>query len=1057
MKKNLLLLWLLMFTNVVLAQNLPNNFYRVQVGGTNATISNPTTMAFLPDGRILVADQSGKLLVIKNDILLPIPFVTLSVDATGERGLIGIAIDPDFTINGYIYLYYTVKGAGNNPSHNRISRFTADKVNKDIADVGVGETILLELSNLDLKATNHNGGCLGFGIDGKLFVAIGDNAHGGDRIQQDTTAYFGKILRLNKDGSAPTDNPFYSSKNPENVASRIWAFGLRNPYTFSIQPITGKLFLNEVGQNTWEEINDASIGGRNFGWPDYEGMSTDPEKLFNYKNPTFTYNHSATITQPSGCAITGGVFFSPKNTNYPLEYVDKYFFQDFCGGWIYYLDPTQNNPVVKKFGDGLGFNTLGLNVSPDGNLYYLNRVNKALFRIEYDTKFLILQSPQSKTVHVGESVSFQVLPSGTGPFTYQWQKNGIDIANSDLIDYSIKNIQFQDSGSYRVKVMKADGSVLISNEAKLTVLPTNSKPTAMILSPLKIPQQYYIAGDTITLLGNGVDKEDGTLPLSVYEWHVDFHHNTHSHDQPPIFGQKELKIPIPNQGETSDNVWFRFTLIVKDSQGQIGIDSVDVYPRKSIITLATNPAGLQLALDGQTFIADTSFVSVQGMKRTFSAPTQIKNGVHYKFVSWSNSLDSTQTIPTPTTNTKYLATFQQQLSSPTITFLNNTTAKAGDRVIITGTNFLGATAVLFGDTATESFTVISETSISAVIGKGGSGNVTVTTPSGTGTFAGFTFVPKPIILTNGSTTHLWDGKGVVLFTNLGKGFTYQWLRNGILISGAINSTYTAIESGDYTLRISLNGISEVSVAKQVNIVFGLASNNFSIVINGTSCNGSNNGILSIKAATKLNYIATLTGNGSPKIMTFTDSVTINNLPAATYNLCITIDGQSNYSNCYTVSVTQPSPLTVFAKVNDVLGNIELELNGANLYHILVNNKVYNVTGSNFSALLEPGNNDIMVSTDKECQGVFTKLINLNQNLSPYPNPFQNILYLNFGSPTLGPENISVYNLNTGVEVFHADYKNLTGVLPINLSTLPKGAYGLNLIINNTKKTFKIIK
>lgn len=197
-----------------------------------------------------VAQQNGTLRVIKDGTLLAAPFVTLSsVSSTGERGLIGIALDPDFTTNKYVYLYYTTSIA---PIHNRIVRYTA---NGDVA-LGGSELSILELDNLS-GATNHNGGALAFGLDGKLYVAVGDNATGSHAQNLDT--YHGKMLRINKDGSAPTDNPFYSP-TASDQRKRVWSYGLRNPYTFAIQPVTGKIFVNDVGQGSVEEINDATVG-----------------------------------------------------------------------------------------------------------------------------------------------------------------------------------------------------------------------------------------------------------------------------------------------------------------------------------------------------------------------------------------------------------------------------------------------------------------------------------------------------------------------------------------------------------------------------------------------------------------------------------------------------------------------------------------------------------------------------------------------------------------------------------------------------------------------------
>ena len=220
-------------------------------------------MAFAPDGRLFVCEQGGRLRVIKNGVLLATPFVTVSTDSSGERGLLGIAFDPDFANNQFVYAYYT---ATTPTLHNRVSRFTA---NGDVAVPG-SETIILDLNNLS-SADNHNGGAMHFGIDGKLYIAVGENANPPNA--QTLSNLLGKMLRINADGSIPTDNPFFNTASGVNRA--IWALGLRNPFTFTVQPGTGRIFINDVGQDTSEEINDG-IAGSNYGWPVTEGATSDP-------------------------------------------------------------------------------------------------------------------------------------------------------------------------------------------------------------------------------------------------------------------------------------------------------------------------------------------------------------------------------------------------------------------------------------------------------------------------------------------------------------------------------------------------------------------------------------------------------------------------------------------------------------------------------------------------------------------------------------------------------------------------------------------------------------
>src|ERR1043166_1000800 len=323
-------------------------------------LTNPTAMAFAPDGRIFVCEQGGTLRVIKNGALLPTPFLTVTVDSAGERGLLGIAFDPNFVSNQLVYVYYTVP----TPAHNRVSRFTA---NGDVALAG-SEVVLMELPNLS-TATNHNAGAIHFGADGDLYIATGDNANGNNA--QSFSTVLGKMLRITSTGAIPTDNPFFNQTTGDNRS--IWALGLRNPFTFAFQPGTGRMFINNVGQSTWEEINDG-IAGANYGWPICEGPCSPPDPRFT--DPIYFYANTGV-----DCAITGGTFYNPDVVQFPSDFVGKYFFADFCGGWIRVLDPA-NPATASDFANGIS-NPVDLKVSPDGTLYYLARGTGSVGRISF--------------------------------------------------------------------------------------------------------------------------------------------------------------------------------------------------------------------------------------------------------------------------------------------------------------------------------------------------------------------------------------------------------------------------------------------------------------------------------------------------------------------------------------------------------------------------------------------------------------------------------------------------------------------------------------------------
>ncbi len=330
-------------------------------------LANATAFAQTPDGRLLVAEQSGALRVVKNGGLLGTPFVQLGVDSNGERGLIGVAVHPDFASNPFVYVYYTTAAGG---VHNRISRFVA---NGDVA--GSSEQILVDLPGLS-SATNHNGGAMRFGVDGRLYVGVGDNTS--TSKPQNPADPFGKMLRFTDDGSIPSDNPFCTTLG--NLSCAVWALGLRNPFTFAVQPGTGRIHINDVGQDSWEEIN-LGTSGANFGWPGSEG----PTSTAGVSAPLFAYRHSAASPAGSGpggfftgAAITGGAFY-PASGPFPAPYRGNYFFADYVNGFIGRLDLGNGNAAY-AFARGLDL-PVDMLVGTDGALYVLERYGIARFSV----------------------------------------------------------------------------------------------------------------------------------------------------------------------------------------------------------------------------------------------------------------------------------------------------------------------------------------------------------------------------------------------------------------------------------------------------------------------------------------------------------------------------------------------------------------------------------------------------------------------------------------------------------------------------------------------------
>jgi glucose/arabinose dehydrogenase len=328
-------------------------------------LSGATAIAQTPDGRMFVTQQSGELRVVTaGGSLVSTPATTLAVDSSGERGLLGVAVHPSFASNGYIYLYYTTPDSG---THNRISRFTLINPTSNTVSAG-SELVIADLPALSASATNHNGGALHFGTDGKLYVGVGDNATGANA--QSLATRLGKMLRYNDDGTIPGDNPFMATTTGDNQA--IWAMGLRNPFTFAVQPGTGTIYIDDVGQSTWEEI-DLGTAGANYGWPGSEG----PDDLTSgLTGPLFTYNHNAASPPGSGpggfftgIAIIGGAFY-PDSGPFPAAYRGSYFFADLGSEFVARYDAVNN--AAYSFG-ALDDAPVGMLTGLDGALYVLTQ------------------------------------------------------------------------------------------------------------------------------------------------------------------------------------------------------------------------------------------------------------------------------------------------------------------------------------------------------------------------------------------------------------------------------------------------------------------------------------------------------------------------------------------------------------------------------------------------------------------------------------------------------------------------------------------------------------
>ncbi len=367
-------------------------------------LNGVTALEVLPDGRVLVCEQTGSVRIVENGKLLEKPVLTLPVDEYWERGVIGITFDPEFSHKPYIYVCWIAKEPY---PHHRISRFT---LKGNVALPGSEKLLLSGDDQTKMGGTvpaGHQGGALHFGKDGKLYIAIGEQTAKMPAQKIDT--FLGKILRINRDGSIPKDNPFVNEAKGKYRA--IWARGARNPFTFAVRSSDGLLLINDVGDNHGEEIN-VGRAGANYGWPMVAHGNQPAYKSDKFDGPIHWYPRSS----------VNGADFCEKASNWPRKMHERFFFADYVHGWIKSINPDNNPREATTFGTGFR-RPVDLRFAPDGSLYLLVRNawviddkfeggTGALMQISYQKKGLRRKKKQAVKI---DSPSVLLTENSTDP------------------------------------------------------------------------------------------------------------------------------------------------------------------------------------------------------------------------------------------------------------------------------------------------------------------------------------------------------------------------------------------------------------------------------------------------------------------------------------------------------------------------------------------------------------------------------------------------------------------------------------------------------------------
>jgi len=669
-----------------------------------------TALAFTPDDRLLVTDRTGRVRVSKPGSTN----TTVALDISGkvcsnsERGALGIAVDPNFGTNHFVYLYYTYKKFGVCPEHqpeqnnnpvNRVSRFV---MNGDTLSPASEEVLI---NNIPSPNGNHNAGDLHFGKDDKLYVSVGDGScdyaeptkcQPENDASRDKHVLLGKILRINTDGTIPADNPYAGNSNgvrcgiltnnnarggsaaaPGTVCKETFAMGFRNPFRFAVDPdATGtSVRVNDVGGARIEEVDQVRSGG-DYGWNCREGtlvLNTQaPCPAPNMVGPIHQYGHT------TGCSsITGGAFV-PNGAGWPSYYDDAYLFGDYVCKRIFRMKPLSGGGFERTtFATDLAIGgpvslAFGPEGSPyDGSLYYTTYAGGGqVRRISY---VVGNKAPTASVKVTNENYGEQTKEfqfSGqdstdfeSGPLTYAWD---FDYANDTFepdpnATGATASHTYGTQGTYTVALRVTDDEGA-SDISTVQVYPGDTAPPRPVIGSPAAGKLFRV-GEGIALSGSATDADEPNNAPSL-QWEVIRHHtapNTHTHPLKQGTGSTlPFTAPGPEDLRSMNPAgnYLEIRLTATDSQGLSTTVTRNLKPKTTYVRFATRPTAFYLVLNGTKFRAPRTFLSWEGYKLNVSAPPQRRDGRWYVFRAWSDGRGNPHTIVTPENNTTYVATFR---------------------------------------------------------------------------------------------------------------------------------------------------------------------------------------------------------------------------------------------------------------------------------------------------------------------------------------------------------------------------------------------------------------
>jgi glucose/arabinose dehydrogenase len=648
-------------------------------------LSLPTAFASLPDGRIFIAEKHGVVRLFKHGALQPTPVIDLRarVNSYQDRGLLSLALDPDFATNGFLYLLYTFDDDATDdtgPKTGRLARYTVvgDSASPDSELVLLGSVVGSSCNALPKgsdcipsDATSHSVADLAFAPDGSLFVALGDATRADivadmALLAQDVDWLGGKLLRISRTGQGLASNPFWSG-DPNANRSKVWASGLRNPFRVSLHPVSGTPYVGDVGWNYWEEVHTAPAGA-NLGWPCYSGVnrqsgySTRPTCQALYargasavRPPLHAYNHTV------GKSVVGGVFYT--GTDYPEAYRGAYFFGDYTRGWLHVLRVDAQDTLVPGSAETFATDANGpvdIDMGPDGRLYYLSILEGQLRRLRYTAG----NSPPT-------AVASATPRQGAPPLLVRFSSEGSSDPDGDPLQFhwdfgdgsapvqqASPEHTYAAAGAYQARLTVSDGRGGSHSES-VSISVGNLAPVPTIASPSEAYR--FRVGDVVVFAGSASDAEDGAIPPSGLSWTITLHHCTHgechTHPYTSTTGEGGTFV-APDH---SDEVFFELTLTATDSAGLTGRATVLIRPQTVQLTLRTSPPGLQVGFDGMSGPEPLTVTAIVGSMHSIHVPSP--QGGHL-FQSWSDGGEAQHTVTVGASDVTYTARFEAPAGCP---------------------------------------------------------------------------------------------------------------------------------------------------------------------------------------------------------------------------------------------------------------------------------------------------------------------------------------------------------------------------------------------------------